>query len=76
MEHVTIEPRTPQLDGQVERSHRADTDEFYQRLTHRDDVDLEKKRAVWERFCDYDRPRAPSAAVQHPRHCGRSCAGE
>jgi transposase InsO family protein len=37
-----MKPRTPQLNGKVERSHRTDKDEFYQLLTYRDDVDLEK----------------------------------
>ena len=55
MEHVYIKPRTPQLSGKVERSHRTDKDEFYQLLTYRDDVDLEKKLAVWERFYNFDR---------------------
>jgi transposase InsO family protein len=58
MEHVYIKPRTPQLNGKVERSHRTDKDEFYQLLTYRDDVDLEKKLAVWERFYNFDRPHA------------------
>jgi len=49
MEHVYIKPRTPQLNGKVERSHRTDKDEFYQLLTYRDDVDLEKKLAVAHR---------------------------
>ena len=31
-------------------------DEFYQPLTYKDDVDLEKKLAVWERFYNNDRP--------------------
>ena len=31
-------------------------DEFYQLLTYRDDVDLKKKLAAWERFYNYDRP--------------------
>jgi predicted SnoaL-like aldol condensation-catalyzing enzyme len=31
-------------------------DEFYQLLTYRDDVDIEKKLAVWERFYNFDRP--------------------
>ena len=53
MEHVYIKPRTPQLNGKVERSHRTDKDEFYQLLTYRDDVDLEKKLAVWERFYNF-----------------------
>jgi transposase InsO family protein len=64
MEHVYIKPRTPQLNGKVERSHRTDKDEFYQLLTYRDDVDLEKKLAEWERFYNYDRP--------HGAHRGRT----
>ena len=64
MEHVYIKPRTPQLDAKVERSHRTDKDEFYQLLTYRDDVDLEKKLAEWERFYNYDRP--------HGAHRGRT----
>jgi hypothetical protein len=30
--HVYIRPRTPHLNGQVERSHRIDDQEFYQLL--------------------------------------------
>ena len=56
MEHVYIRPRTSQLNGKVERSHRADKDEFYQLLSHRDDADLEKKLAIWEGFYKFDRP--------------------
>ena len=56
MEHVYIKARTPQLNGKVERSHRTDKDEFYQLLTYRDDVDLKKKLAAWEKFYNYDRP--------------------
>ena len=41
-----IKPRTPQLHGKVERSHRTD----------KDVVDLEKKLAVCERFYNFDRP--------------------
>jgi hypothetical protein len=38
------------------RTIRTDRDhEFYQLLTCRDDVDLQKKLAVWERFYDFDR---------------------
>jgi hypothetical protein len=39
-----------QLNGKVERSHRTDKHEFYPLLTYRDDVDLDEKLAVWERF--------------------------
>ena len=55
LEHVYIKARTPQLNGKVERSHRTDKDEFYQLLTYKGDVDLEKKLEVWERFYNYDR---------------------
>ena len=41
--HVYIKPRTPQLNGKVERSHRTDQEEFYQLLTYTDDVDLNRK---------------------------------
>jgi transposase len=40
--HVYIKPRSPQLNGKVERSHRSDQEEFYQLLTYTDDVDLYK----------------------------------
>ncbi len=40
MKHVYIKPRSPQLNGKVERSHRTDQEEFYQLLTYTDDVDL------------------------------------
>ena len=56
MEHVYIKPKTPQLNGKVERSPRTDKDELDQLPTYNDDVDLEKKLATWERFYNYDRP--------------------
>lgn len=54
--HVYIKPRSPELNGKVERSHRSDQEEFYQLLTYKDDVDLEMKLKEWERFYNYDRP--------------------
>ena len=54
--HVYIKPRSPELNGKVERSHRSDQEEFYQLLTYKDDVDLSKKLQEWERFYNYDRP--------------------
>jgi transposase InsO family protein len=54
--HVYIKPRSPQLNGKVERSHRSDQEEFYQLLTYTDDVDLNKKLATWEEFYNYNRP--------------------
>jgi transposase InsO family protein len=54
--HVYIKPRSPQLNGKVERSHRSDQEEFYQLLTYTDDVDLNKKLTEWEQFYNYNRP--------------------
>jgi len=54
--HVYIKPRSPQLNGKVERSHRTDQEEFYQLLTYTDDVDLNKKLAAWENFYNFNRP--------------------
>jgi transposase InsO family protein len=54
--HVYIKPRSPQLNGKVERSHRTDQEEFYQLLTYSDDVDLSQKLAAWEDFYNLHRP--------------------
>jgi transposase InsO family protein len=62
--HVYIKPRSPQLNGKVERSHRSDQEEFYQLLTYTDDVDLNKKLATWEEFYNFNRP--------HGAHKGKS----
>jgi len=56
IQHVYIKPRSPQLNGKVERSHRTDQTEFYQLLTYTDDVDLNAKLEAWENFYNYDRP--------------------
>jgi transposase InsO family protein len=56
IQHVYIKPRSPQLNGKVERSHLTDQREFYQLLTYTDDVDLNSKLEVWESFYNYDRP--------------------
>ena len=54
--HIYIKPRSPRLNCKVERSHRTDAQEFYQLLTYKDDVDLEKKLAQWEDFYNLHRP--------------------
>jgi transposase InsO family protein len=54
--HAYIKPRSPQLNGKVERSHRTDDDEFYQLLSYKDDVDLDQKLAEWECFYNFSRP--------------------
>jgi len=48
--HVYIKPRSPQLNGKAERSHRTHQEEFYQLLTFTDHVDLTKQLAAWEDF--------------------------
>ena len=58
MRHVYIKPRTPQLNGKVERSHRTDQQEFYQLLSYTGDLDLEQRLSEWETFYNYDRPHA------------------
>jgi len=56
MKHVYIRPHSPHLNGKVERSHRTDQTEFYQRLTYTDDVDLNVKLEAWESFYNNGRP--------------------
>ena len=56
IQHTYIKPRSPQLNGKVERSHRTDQEEFYQLLTYTDDMDLNKKLDAWEQFYNYNRP--------------------
>src|SRR5579862_3400306 len=50
--HVYIRPRTPHLNGKVERSHRVDDQEFYQLLDQdgiSDDIHLfNEKLREWE----------------------------
>jgi transposase InsO family protein len=58
--HVYIRPRSPHLNGKVERSHRVDDQEFYQLLDEKgitDDIHLfnEKLRA-WEDYYNDHRP--------------------
>jgi transposase InsO family protein len=64
IQHVYIKPRTPRLNGKVERSHWTDEQEFYQLLTYKDDVDLDVKLQEWENFYNLYRP--------HRSHKGKS----
>lgn len=50
IQHAYIKPRSPALNGKVERSHRTDGEEFYQLLNDTDDVDLNQKLAEWASF--------------------------
>jgi transposase InsO family protein len=58
--HVYIRPRTPHLNGKVERSHRVDDQEFYQLLDKdgiADDIHLfNDKLREWEDHYNYHRP--------------------
>ena len=57
--HRYIKPRTPRLNGKVERSHRIDADEFYRLLdgTVIDDAEVfNDKLRQWEDYYNYDRP--------------------
>jgi transposase InsO family protein len=56
MIHTYIKPRTPRLNGKVERSHLTDDQEFYQLLNYKDDVDLAQKLTEWEAFYNFMRP--------------------
>jgi transposase InsO family protein len=57
--HVYIKPRTPRLNGKVERSHRIDQEEFYRMLQGVviDDTQLFNERLKeWEDFYNLNRP--------------------
>jgi transposase InsO family protein len=57
--HSYIKPRTPRLNGKVERSHRIDAEEFYRLLDGVviDDTKLfNDKLQEWENFYNYHRP--------------------
>lgn len=58
--HAYIRPRTPHLNGKVERSHRTDDQEFYQlldRIGISDDIHLfNEKLREREDYYSYHRP--------------------
>ena len=57
--HTYIKPRTPRLNGKVERSHRIDSEEFYRLLDGVviDDTKLfNDKLQEWENFYNFHRP--------------------
>jgi transposase InsO family protein len=59
VQHVYIKPRTPRLNGKVERSHRIDNEEFNQLLRGVviDDAKVfNEKIKEWEHYYNYDRP--------------------
>lgn len=60
IEHRYIKPRTPRLNGKVERSHRIDDEEFYRMLIKGvviDNSELFNERLQdWENFYNFQRP--------------------
>lgn len=56
VKHRLIRPRTPRLNGKVERSHRTDEQEFYSRQTFNDSEDLKAKLVGWEKHYNTERP--------------------
>ncbi len=59
IQHVYIKPRTPRLNGKVERSHRIDAEEFYRLLEGVviDDAKVfNNKLQEWEDYYNYHRP--------------------
>lgn len=61
IKHVYIRPRTPRLNGKVERSHRIDEEEFYRMLEGIviDDAKLfNEKLQEWENFYNFERPHS------------------
>ena len=55
VKHRHIRPRTPRLNGKVERSHRTDEQEFYSRQNFSDEDDLKSKLAIWEKHYNQER---------------------
>jgi transposase InsO family protein len=56
VKHRLIRPRTPRLNGKVERSHRTDEQEFYSRQIFTDSEDLKAKLVGWEKHYNTERP--------------------
>ena len=57
--HTYIKPKTPRLNGKVERSHRIDDEEFYRMLDGVviDDAQVfNNKLQEWEDFYNFNRP--------------------
>jgi transposase InsO family protein len=78
--HVYIRPRTPRLNGKVERSHRVDNEEFYQLLDKdgvTDDIHLfNEKLREWEDYYNYHRPHgALNGQTPYERLLAKTRAG-
>ena len=58
MRHIYIKPRSPQLNGKVEKPNRTDQEEFDQLLIYANDVDLNRKIGAGEQPYNIHRPHA------------------
>lgn len=61
MRHVYIRPKSPHLNGKVERSHKTDATEFWQLIDYTDDIDIAAKLKEWENYYNYHRPHSALA---------------
>ena len=52
-----IKPRSPHLNGKVERSQRADLEEFWPTVDPRS-PDIRERLAEWQHFWNWDRPHS------------------
>jgi transposase InsO family protein len=78
--HAYIRPRTPHLNGKVERSHRVDDEGFYQLLDKdgiTDDIHLfNEKLREWEDYYNYHRPHgALDGQTPYERMMAKTRAG-
>lgn len=58
IKHRHIKPRTPRLNGKVERSHLIDEDEFYSRYKYDNKEDFREAVALWEKEYNEERPHS------------------
>jgi hypothetical protein len=72
--HAYIKPRTPRLNGKVERSHRIDAEEFYRMLQGVviDNTGLFNERLQeWENLYNFSRPHGGLGGRRRMRDSGR-----
>ena len=77
--HVYFKPRSPHLNGKVERSHRVDDQEFYELLDQggiTDDIHLfNDKLREWEDYYNYHRPHGALGQTPYERLVEKTRAG-
>jgi transposase InsO family protein len=78
-DNLPIRPKTPRLNGKVERSHRVDEQEFYQLLDKdgiAEDIHLfNDKLQEWEDYYSYHRPhRALDGQTPYERLLARKAS--